>query len=50
MIALILAGGSGTRLQSVVKDKPKPMAQVMDRPFIRYLTDYLFSNGFNKRS
>ena len=48
MIGLILAGGSGTRLQSVVKDKPKPMADVSGRPFIRYLTDYLFKNGFSK--
>jgi D-glycero-alpha-D-manno-heptose 1-phosphate guanylyltransferase len=48
MIGLILAGGSGTRLQTVVKDKPKPMADVAGRPFIRYITEYLFSNGFKK--
>ena len=48
MIGLILAGGSGTRLQSVVKDKPKPLAEVKGRPFIRHLTDYLFNSGFVK--
>jgi D-glycero-alpha-D-manno-heptose 1-phosphate guanylyltransferase len=48
MIGLILAGGSGTRLQSVVKDKPKPLADVLGRPFIRYLSDFLFKNGFTK--
>jgi NDP-sugar pyrophosphorylase family protein len=30
---LILAGGFGTRLQSVVSDVPKPMAPVAGKPF-----------------
>ena len=33
---LILAGGLGTRLRSVVRDVPKPMAQVAGRPFIEH--------------
>lgn len=45
MQAIILAGGFGTRLQSVVKDIPKPMAPVHDKPFLAYLLDYLKSQG-----
>lgn len=48
MIGLILAGGEGTRLKSVLQDKPKPMAPVNNKPFIRYLTDYLFLESFSK--
>ncbi|MHC4662646.1 MAG: nucleotidyltransferase family protein [Planctomycetota bacterium] len=36
-IALILAGGKGTRLKSVVNDRPKPMAEVAGRPFLEWL-------------
>jgi len=34
---LILAGGKGTRLQSVVSDRPKPMAEVAGKPFLEWL-------------
>lgn len=39
--AVVLAGGFGTRLQAVVKDIPKPMAPVREKPFLTYLLDYL---------
>ncbi|GAB6072775.1 D-glycero-D-manno-heptose 1-phosphate guanosyltransferase [Venenivibrio stagnispumantis] len=39
--AIILAGGLGTRLQSVVKDLPKPMADINKKPFLEYLFNYL---------
>lgn len=39
--AIILAGGFGTRLQSVVSDVPKPMAPVAGRPFLTYVLDRL---------
>lgn len=39
--AIILAGGFGTRLQSVVNDVPKPMAPVNQEPFLNYIFDYL---------
>jgi len=32
--AVVLAGGLGTRLRSVVSDRPKPMAEVGGRPFL----------------
>ncbi len=41
MQAIILAGGFGTRLQSVVKDVPKPMADIAGKPFLYYLIKYL---------
>ncbi len=39
--AIILAGGLGTRLKSVVGDTPKPMAIVNGKPFLHYLFQYL---------
>lgn len=44
--AIILAGGFGTRLQSVLKDLPKPMAPVNGRPFLTYILDYLIDNSY----
>jgi NDP-sugar pyrophosphorylase family protein len=35
--AMILVGGKGTRLQSIVSDRPKPMAEVAGRPFVEWL-------------
>lgn len=46
--ALILAGGFGTRLQSVVKDVPKPMADIAGKPFLHYLFLYLKKYGIKK--
>jgi D-glycero-alpha-D-manno-heptose 1-phosphate guanylyltransferase len=43
--AIILAGGFGTRLRSLVSDVPKPMATVGGRPFLASLFDYLISQG-----
>lgn len=45
MRAIILCGGFGTRLQSVITDVPKPMAPVNGKPFLRYLLDYLITQG-----
>ncbi len=39
--AIILAGGFGTRLQSVVSDLPKPMAPINNIPFLNYQLNYL---------
>jgi D-glycero-alpha-D-manno-heptose 1-phosphate guanylyltransferase len=46
--ALILAGGFGTRLKSVVADVPKPMAVINDKPFLSYLLEQLHSFSFKK--
>lgn len=41
MEAIVLAGGFGTRLRSVVSDLPKPMASVAGKPFLAHLLNYL---------
>lgn len=46
--AVILAGGFGTRLQSVVSDVPKPMAPVAGRPFLCYLLESLLRQGYTR--
>lgn len=48
MQAIILVGGFGTRLQSIVNDVPKPMASVNDRPFLEYILDDLTKWDFSK--
>ena len=47
MECIILAGGMGTRLQSVVSDVPKCMAPVAGHPFLYYLITSLTEAGFN---
>lgn len=42
---LILSGGFGTRLRSVVSDVPKPLAPVIDRPYLYYLIEHLAEQG-----
>lgn len=41
MEVIILSGGQGTRLRSVVHDIPKCLAPVAGRPFLGYMLDYL---------
>jgi histidinol-phosphate phosphatase family protein len=48
MKAVILAGGQGTRLQSVCKDIPKAMVKVADRPVLYRQLDLLQRNGFQE--
>lgn len=43
---IILAGGFGTRLQSVVQDVPKCMAKIAGKPFLSYLLEYLSTQKF----
>ena len=42
---MILAGGFGTRLQSVLRDRPKVLAEVNGRPFVTILLDQLAGAG-----
>ena len=55
MQAILLAGGLGTRLRSVVSDRPKPMALIGEKPFMEYvvhelsrhgITDIIFAVGY----
>jgi NDP-sugar pyrophosphorylase family protein len=45
MTVVILAGGLGTRLRSVVADKPKVLARVHGKPFLSLLLDQLAAAG-----
>ena len=46
--AAILAGGTGTRLRSVVADRPKVLAPLGGKAFIAYLLDRLAAQGIKK--
>ena len=46
MDVLILAGGLGTRLRSVVPELPKAMAPIGGRPFLAHLLEQLKEQGF----
>lgn len=39
--AIILCGGLGTRLRSVISDIPKPMAPIKNKPFLAFVLEYL---------
>ncbi len=45
MEAIILAGGKGTRLKSLVSDRPKPLADVNGQPFLSLLMSFLAHQG-----
>ena len=45
MKAVIFAGGFGTRLKSVVKDVPKPMALIAGKPFLEHQIRFLKEQG-----
>lgn len=48
MEAVILAGGLGTRLRSVVPDLPKPMAPVAGKPFLAWVLEDLRRQGIRR--
>lgn len=45
---VILAGGRGTRIQSIYPDTPKPMIPIMGRPFLYWLTAFLAKHGLTR--
>jgi D-glycero-alpha-D-manno-heptose 1-phosphate guanylyltransferase len=45
---IVLAGGFGTRLRSVVPDLPKPLAPVAGRPFLAYVLDRYAAAGMRR--
>ena len=44
---IILAGGFGTRLSSVLNGLPKPMADINGTPFLELLIQNLIKNGYS---
>jgi D-glycero-alpha-D-manno-heptose 1-phosphate guanylyltransferase len=45
---VVLAGGLGTRLRSIVSDVPKPMAPIHGIPFLQYLLEYWLGQGIQE--
>lgn len=45
---VILCGGLGRRLRSVVCNRPKPMALINERPFLDILIDFIAGFGFRR--
>lgn len=45
MIAVIMAGGLGTRIASISNGIPKPMVRINDKPVLQYQIENLRSNG-----
>src|ERR1700680_2601664 len=43
--AVILVGGEGTRLRPLTSTVPKPVVQLVDRPFISYMLEWLRGHG-----
>ena len=46
--AVILVGGEGTRLRPVTSRVPKPVAPVVERPFVAYILDVLARHGVER--
>lgn len=45
--AIILAGGKGTRLATVVSDCPKPLVKIEEKPFIEWVFTYFREYGID---
>jgi mannose-1-phosphate guanylyltransferase len=48
MQALVLVGGEGTRLRPLTLTQPKPALPLVDRPFIRYMVEWLGRHGIDE--
>ncbi len=47
-VAVIMAGGFGTRLRPMTEQVPKPLLEVAGRPMLFILLDQVISEGFDK--
>ena len=48
VVAVILAGGYGTRIKHLLDGVPKPMASVAGKPFVEWVVRYLKTQGITK--
>lgn len=48
MRAVIIAGGSGTRLRPLTYNTPKPMVPLFDKPFLQYQIELLRDHGIQE--
>ncbi len=46
--AVILAGGRGTRLKPLTDTRPKPMVEILGKPFLEYQIEQLRDQGFGR--
>lgn len=46
--AVILVGGEGTRLRPLTAHVPKPVLEVIDRPFLAHMLDWLAGHGITE--
>lgn len=47
-VAVVLAGGQGTRIRHLLPDLPKPLAPVAGRPFLEWVVRYLRRQGVTR--
>ncbi len=48
MEALILVGGLGSRLRGLIKETPKPLAEIGGKPFLMWVLDFLSSQNISR--
>lgn len=48
MLAVVMAGGRGTRLQPLTSRRPKPMVPVVDKPILEHSLNILRRHGFRE--
>jgi len=48
MIAIVLAGGKGTRLGEATAQRPKPMVEIDSKPLLEYTLSWLKTQGVSK--
>ncbi len=48
MQAVVLVGGEGTRLRPLTLTQPKPALALVDRPFIRWMVEWLGRHGIDE--
>lgn len=48
IVAVILAGGQGTRIRHLLPGLPKPMAPALGRPFLEWVVRYLAGQGIDR--
>ena len=46
--AVVFCGGLGSRLRPLTDNLPKPMAPILDKPFLEYLLQQLAAQGIKR--
>jgi len=48
MDVVVLCGGKGERLRELVSDRPKPLAEINQKPFLDILIEHIAQQGFKR--